>query len=72
MAQEEASGGHWRTELLNLAEQGLTIRTCLLARMQVHKMRVDMIRQSLAAPESVMRILADYPVNPRADPPPSM
>ncbi len=28
---------------------------------QVNKMRVDMIRGSMAAPESIMRILSDYP-----------
>ena len=29
---------------------------------QVTEMRVDMIRGSMAAPESMMRILSDYPM----------
>ena len=29
---------------------------------QVNEMRVDMIRGSMAAPESLMRILSDYPM----------
>lgn len=40
--------------------------------LQVNKMRIDMIRSSLAAPESMMRILSDYPMVPDAPPPPSM
>lgn len=41
---------------------------------QVSKMRVDMIRGSMAAPESMMRILSDYPPPPEplGAPPPSM
>ncbi len=42
------------------------------AKERVNKMRVDMIRNSLAAPESMLRILSDYPLNPHNEPPPSM
>ncbi len=43
------------------------------AKQRVNEMRVDLIRGSMAAPESMMRILSDYP-NPYAaqPPPPSM
>jgi hypothetical protein len=41
---------------------------------QVTKMRVDLIRGSMAAPESMMRILSDYPPPPEPSTlaPPSM
>ncbi|GAX72604.1 hypothetical protein CEUSTIGMA_g60.t1 [Chlamydomonas eustigma] len=40
------------------------------AKDQVNKMRVDMIRGSMAAPESFMRILSDYPPPQQQGPPP--
>ncbi|KAF5828210.1 hypothetical protein DUNSADRAFT_18022 [Dunaliella salina] len=42
------------------------------AQAQVNKMRVDMIRGSLAVPESMMRILSDYEPPLKKEAPPSM
>ena len=42
------------------------------AKERVNKMRIDMIRSSMAAPESMLRMLSDYPLHPHAEPPPSM
>ncbi len=42
------------------------------AQQKVMQMRVDLIRNSMAAPETLMHMLSDYPMQPQRPPPPNM